>query len=485
MTRTASGGIVGVLRGRAPLILAATCGAEFMLMIDDTVVNVALPTIGRSLDFTAGLLPWIVDAYMILFGGFMIFDGRLADLFGRRRVFVIGLAMFVSGSLAAGLSPSARFLIAARAVQGFGGALLAPAALGILASTFHDPVQRRRAVGAWGATTGFSGIAGVLLGGIITGLLGWRWVFLINAPVAVLILILLFLYGSTETERRGRDTPLDLAGALLISSGLVTLVWAVLRAPTHGWSHVGTLAPLGASIVLICCFLAREARTTEPLVDLRLFRRSGFAASIACMFLAAAGMYSMVFFLTQYMQTVQGWSPIRTGVSWLSFGAPFVLATAVSIKLVPRLGTRALIIAAGILGCAGQLVLTRTTAGGSYWLQLAPAIALMGAGIGIAFVPVYVTALRECATGDSGVVAGVLGTMQQVGGAVGVAVLGSVAIGRGRFVLGQTDNLRLALLAGFHRSFLLAALCMLALGAVALVLPSISQEVDLEAVQGW
>jgi len=476
---------LGTFTGRGALILAASCGAQFMLMIDDTVVNVALPTLGKGLGFSAGLLPWIVDAYMLLFGGFMILNGRIADLFGRRRVFVIGLLTFVSGSLVAGLSPSAMIMISARAVQGFGGALLAPAALGILASTFQTPDQRGRAVGAWGATTGLSGIAGVLLGGIITGLFGWRWVFLINVPVAAVILTLLFLYGPPPTVTPRRRIHLDVLGAVLISCGLLTLVWAVLRAPIHGWANPETLAPLGISVILICGFLAREAGAAEPILELRLFHRSGFAGSIVCMFLAAAGMYSMVFFLTQYMQTVQGWSPIRTGVSWLSFGAPFMLATAASIKLIPRIGARSLIVAGGVLGCAGQLVLLRTTAGGSYWTQLAPAIALMGAAIGAAFVPVYVTALHGCGKGDSSVVSGVLGTMQQVGGAVGVAALGSIAISRGRSVLARTGNMRVALLAGFHRSFLLAALCMIALGAVAFVLPSITEEVDMEAVQGW
>ena len=472
------------MQRRAVLILAAMCGAQFMLMIDDTVVNVALPTLGRDLGFSAGLLPWIVDAYMLLFGGFMIFNGRVADLFGRRRVFVAGLLLFVSGSLAAGLSQSATMLIVARGVQGFAGALLAPAALGILASTFQAPDQRRRALGVWGTATGLSGIAGVLLGGIITGLLGWRWVFLINVPAGAVILTMMLLSASPSDSGR-TGTRLDLPGAVLVSSGLLSLVWAVLRAPTHGWANLATLTSLGISASLLCSFLAWEVRAGEPILDLRLFRRRWFSGSIVCMLLAAAGMYSMVFFLTQYMQTVQGWSPVRTGVSWLSFGALFMVATGASIKLTPKTGARALIVVGGVLGCAGQLLLLRTTAGGSYWTQLAPAIALMGAGIGLAFMPVYVTALHGHDTGQSSVVSGVLGTMQQIGGAVGVAALGSIAISRGHSVLARTGNLRVALIDGFHRSFLLAAFCMITLSFAAFLLPSVTEEVDMEAVQGW
>jgi len=485
--------VVGRVRGREAvqgravliLILAATCGAQFMLMIDDTVVNVALPTLGRDLRFSAGLLPWVVDAYMVLFGGFMIFNGRIADLLGRAQVFVFGLLLFVSGSLAAGLSQSATMLVVARGVEGFAGALLAPAALGILAATFRTPAQRRRALGAWGAATGLSGIAGVLLGGIITGLLGWRWVFLVNIPAGVVILIVVLLAAPSSEERRGRRANLDISGALLVSSGLLALVWGVLRVPTDGWGNATTLASLAAAGLLLSCFIARESRAAEPILDLRLFRRRGFAASILCMLLAAAGMYSMVFFLTQYMQTVQGWSPIRTGVSWLSFGLFFMAATGASIKLVPKVGARVLIVAGGVFGCGGQLLLLRTTAGGSYWGQLAPAIAFMGAGIGLAFMPVYVTALHGHDTGRASAVSAVLGTMQQVGGAVGVAALGSVAISRYHSVLGRTGNLRIALIDGFHRSFTLAAVCMLALSVVALCLPSVVEEVDMEAVQGW
>jgi len=475
----------GAARGSAIAILVATCGAQFMLMIDDTVVNVALPTVGRDLGFSAGLLPWIVDAYMLLFGGFMIFNGRLADLFGRRRIFVTGLLLFVSASLTAGLSQSATMLVIARGVQGFAGALLAPAALGILAATFRSPKERRRALGAWGAATGLSGIAGVLLGGIVTGVLGWRWVFLINVPAGAVILAAMLFAATDSNDREGAGVRLDLPGALLVSSGLLVLVWAVLRATTHGWENGTTLTSLMSAAVLLCCFVAWESRASAPILDLRLFRHRSFTASIVCMLLAAAGMYSMVFFLTQYMQTVHGWSAVRTGVSWLAFGLFFMLATGSSIKLTPKVGARPLIIAGGIFGCAGQLLLVRTTADGSYWTQLSPAIALMGAGIGLAFMPVYVTALHGHDAGQSSLVSGVLGTTQQVGGAVGVASLASIAISRGHSVLAHTGNLRLALIDGFHRSFLLAACCMIALSFAAILLPSVMEEVDMEAVQGW
>lgn len=468
---------------RPGLILIATCGAQFMLMIDDTVVNVALPTLGRRLGFSASLLPWVVDAFMIAFGGFMIFNGRIADLFGRKRMFVAGLVLFVSGSLAAGVSRTAAMLVIARGVQGFAGALLAPAALGILATTFQAPDQRRKALGVWGAATGLSGIAGVLLGGIITGLLGWRWVFLINLPAGVVILAAIVI-ADPLNARPGKQSRLDLIGAMLVSAGLVTLVWGVLRATAHGWADTATVISLVCAAALLGSFVLREARVGDPIVELGLFHRRSFSAAIACMFLAAAGMYSMVFFLTQYMQTVQGWSPVRTGVSWLSFGILFMVATGLSIKLTPKIGTRGLILAGGLLGCAGQLMLLRTSVGGDYWSQLAPAIALMGAGIGLAFVPVYVTALHGHDTGKSSVVSALLATMQQLGGAVGVAVLASVAISQGHSALARTHDPRLALIDGFHSGFLVAAAFMAALATCAFLMPSVAEEIDMEAVQG-
>lgn len=455
-----------------------------MLMIDDTVVNVALPSIGRDLRFGAELLPWVVDAYMLLFGGFLILNGRVADIFGRRRMFIAGLFLFTTGSLVAGVSETAMALVVARGVQGFGGALLAPAALGTLAAAFQSQDGRRRALGVWSAVTGLSGIAGVLLGGIVTGILGWRWVFLINVPAAVLILIMLLL-GYTPSDPNGVDpSRLDLPGAVLGSAGLLILVWAVLNAPADGWLSPPILALFGVAVLLLIAFLFWQAHTRSPILDLRLFRLRSFSTSAMCMLLAAAGMYSMVFFLTQYMQTVQGWSPIRTGISWLSFGALFMIATGASIKLTPRVGARNLMVAGGVLASIGQLLLLRTAPQGGYWSQLAPAIAFMGAGIGLAFMPVYVTAMHGHDARDSSVVSGVIGTMQQIGGALGVAALGSVAISRYRYVLSRTGNARIALVDGFHRSFLLAALCMLALGAAALFLPSIVQDVDIETIQG-
>ena len=262
------------IQGRWALILVGTCGAQFMLMIDDTVVNVALPTVGRQLRFSGALLPWIVDAFMVMFGGFMIVNGRVADLLGRRRIFVAGLLLFVSGSLAAGVSQSAMMLVVARGVQGFAGALLAPSALGILAATFQTPDQRRRALSAWSAATGLSGIAGVVLGGVITGLLGWRWVFLINVPAGAVILLVMLLAASGSEEGHSTGGRLDVPGALLVSSGLLVLVWAVLRATTQGWANVVTVSSLAVAGLLVCGFLAWEARAREPILDFQLFRHT-------------------------------------------------------------------------------------------------------------------------------------------------------------------------------------------------------------------
>ncbi|HET8659952.1 MAG TPA: MFS transporter [Micromonosporaceae bacterium] len=471
---------------RALLVLLATCGAQLMIILDDTVVNVALPSIGASLGFGGASLAWVVDAYMLLFGGFLLVGGRGADLLGRRAVFLCGLAVFTLASLVAGLAQSSEVLIVARGAQGFGGALLGPAALSILIVTFTEPDQRRRALGLWGALTGVSGVLGVILGGVVTDSVGWRWVFFINVPIGLVIAVLLLAGAPRGQEAAGGTRGRGLGGldAALVTGGLVLLVYSVIGTSHRPWGSWQTLGGLAGAAVLLAAFMLSERRAAAPLIPRGVLSRRPIALANVAMILAASGLYALFFFLTQHMQLVHGWSPLRAGVSWIPFGLVFAVCSSLSIQLMPRLGGRVLSVGGLALASAGQLLLVRTTVDGSYAGEMLPALLLSGAGFGFAFVPVVVAGVSGVADAASGIVSGVLATAQQVGGAIGVAALATLATDRFTHHLGSGSSPPAAMVLGYHSAFVVSGLLIGCAAVAALALPSLKTKVDIAAIQG-
>ncbi|QQS02222.1 MAG: MFS transporter [Austwickia sp.] len=465
-----------------PVLLAlAALGSQLMLVMDDTIVNVALPHIQRDLEFTGGDLAWVVDMYMVVFGGLMLASGRVIDLLGRRRIVLAGLVGFGVSSLFAGLSQTPGQLVAARGTQGLFAAILGTAALALLLATFTEPAARSKVLSGWAAVTGISGVVGVTLGGIITDTVGWRWAFLINLPMGLLFVGLLLSSGPAVRETLDRRS-LDLPGALTVTAGLVALVWAVIRT-THGsWSDPETLVGLATAGVLLVGFVVQESRTKAPLLQLSAFRDRTYSVAMASIAVASAALFAMFFFGTQYMQFVQGWSPLRTGLSWTAFGLTFALSTGVAMKLMPVLGGRNLVLAGALLGAGGQLLWLRTTVGGSYVAQELPALVATGVGMGLCMIPLMVAALGSAPQHSAGTESGLAGTMQQVGGALGVAGLSTIAVRHGTDVLARTGDMAGAMTAGFHRSFLIGAGLLVLLALLALLLPPLREEVDTEAL---
>ncbi|MFI9724372.1 MFS transporter [Streptomyces sp. NPDC052396] len=462
-----------------------TCGAQFMVIIDDTVVSMALPTIRTALDFDRASLAWVVDAYMLLFGGFLVLGGRCADLFGRRRVFLIGLGVFTAASLVCGLAGSADTLIVARGAQGFGAALLSPAALSILITFFSEATERRKALGVWGGLTGVSGVSGVLLGGVVTDLIDWRWVFFINIPVGVLLFVLtLRPVLADRMEGTGRRPATDGTGAVLITASLLLLVYTVISTSHRPWGSTATLSGLVGAAVLLVAFLIREQRAPEPLIRLGLFARRQIATANVMMLLAASGLYGIFFFLTQYMQTLQHWSPLRAGLSWAPFGVTMAAFSGIAIQLLPRLGGRLLCFTGLATATCGLALLLDSPVKASYPSDLLPTLLLCAAGYGLAMVPLVTAAVSGVPRAESGAASGVLNTGQQIGGATGLAVLATLANSRFDHQLTAGRALPDALLASFHSAFLLGTALNACAALLALLLPPLRTEFDPETTSG-
>ena len=468
----------------AALTLAITCGAQFVVVIDETIVNVALPSIGRELSFGTASLAWVVDAYMLLFGGFLLLGGRCADLFGRLRMFRIGLALFAAASLLAGLADSPELLVVARAIQGFGGALLSPAALSILVVTFSTEHERRRALGLWGGLIGIAGVSGVILGGVITDTVGWQWIFFVNVPIAIVLGVLTLLLpnrGLAAPERGGRLNPI---GATLVTGGLLLLIYTVINTSHRSWDDPVTIAGLAGSAALLTTFVTYELRARNPLIRLSLLAHRPVAVANILTMLAASALYGMFFFLTLYMQQVHQWSPLRTGWSWAPFGLAIALFTGVAIKLLPRVGSRALVVTGLVLCGAGQFLLLRTTVTGSYSAELLPALLLCGTGLGLALVPNTVTAVTGIAASEAGAASGILNTAQQVGGAVGLAVLATLATRRFASEQAAGATPADAMVSGFHHGFTVMIVLTGVAVLVALAGPTVRGRVDVTTIQG-
>jgi EmrB/QacA subfamily drug resistance transporter len=407
--------------------LGLICTAVFMTVLDIAIVNVALPSIGKDLHFSADSLQWVITAYAITFGGFLLLGGRAADLLGRRRVFMVGLAVFTGASLACGLATSEAFLIVARGVQGFGAAVVTPAALSIVSTTFEEGAERNKALGIWGAVAGSGAAVGVLLGGLLTQYLGWEWIFFVNVPVGAACLVSTPIYvreSRVETDRRRYDA----AGAVTITSSLILLVFAVSKAPDVGWGSARTIGLLVGSALLGLAFVMVETRAEQPLMPFGIFRVRVLAGANTVGFLLGGAIFGSFFLLTQYMQLILGYDALKAGVAFLVTAGTSVIAAGVAQALVTRVGVRRILALGMALLAVGQLLYTRFPVDGGYALDLLPGFVVTGVGIAFAFVPVSIAALAGVSHDEAGLASGLINTSQQIGGAIGTAVISSVAI---------------------------------------------------------
>lgn len=452
------------------LILALVCAGQFMVIVDDTIVNVALPSISAELGFSDRGLAWVVNAYLLTFGGFLLVGGRAADLLGRRRTFTAGVALFTVFSVVCGAAGAAGVLLAGRGLQGLAGAILSPAALAIILATFPEGGERTKALGIWAGLTGVAAATGVVLGGAIVELVGWRWVFFVNVPVGLLVLALIRRTIPPRAAGAPRATfaGLDLPGAVLVTGGLLLLVFTLVETDQHGWASGRTLGGFAVALALIGGFLLRERTTRDPLVPLSEMRRPVLVGN-GLMLLAAGGLFAMFFFMTLYMQVVQGWSALRTGLSYVPFSLTLGLASAIVARAMTsrRIQPRVLISIGAVVGAAGFLLLTRIEPGGSYAGQLLPGLLLVAAGMGTAFVPLTTAATSGSGDGTGGLASGLLTTCQQIGGAIGIAVLVTVAGDRTAALAGAGSTRLDALAGGFHAAFLVAAGLLLAAALLA------------------
>jgi EmrB/QacA subfamily drug resistance transporter len=434
-----------------------------MLILDATVVNVALPSIKADLGFSSANLTWVVDAYVLVAGGFLLLGGRFADLFGRRRIFLAGALAFALGSLCSGLAQDQAMLIASRAFQGLGEALAGPAALSIITVSFTQSKERATALSIWGGLAGLGGTVGVLLSGAIVELADWRWIFWINLPVAAAVLAVSPRLVPADL-RRARAS-FDLAGAIAATGGISALVYALLEAGRHGWTSVTTLCFFALGTALLVSFVAIEGRVRSPLVPLSFFQARRPRAAAGLMALVTSALYGMFFLLTLYLQLVLGWSPLQTGLAYVPFGLGVLGGIAVASQVLPRVGVRPVLVSGMAMSAGGLALFTRLPIHLAYWTQLAPAMVLIAVGLGLAFVSITVAAVSEAKDADAGLASGMVTTAQQVGGALGLAVLVSIATSRASSLVGSGHSPAAAQLAGSHLAFAVGA-GLLAAGAV-------------------
>jgi EmrB/QacA subfamily drug resistance transporter len=452
-------------RGKFTLLLL--CAVGFLDFVDTSIVNVALPSIRHDLHFSVQNLQWVLSAYLLTYGGFLLLGGRAADLLGRRRILVAGTALFAVSSVACGLAQNSGTLIGARLVQGLGAAMMTPAALSILTTSFNEGSDRLKALGAWGALAGLSSGVGVLLGGVLAGGPGWRWVFFVNPPIALLILLAtLRLIG--DDRRRARVTHFDTGGAILVTGAMLLAIYALVRAPEVGWNTTRTISELGGVIVLLLLFLANERRHANPLVPLSIFRIKGLAAADATQIIAMAGFYSMFFFVTLYMQNVLHFSPTRAGVSYIPVTVGVAISAGVCSKLFVRTGTRPIMVVGALLAAGGVYWLSRIPVHGSYLTDLLPGLMIMSLGLGAVFVGVQTAANAGVPPDKAGLAAALINASFQLGAALGLAIFSAVATSRTNHLLAVHVALPEALTSGFHLALLVSSIFLVAAALIAL-----------------
>ena len=451
---------------RGKILLALLCAVAFLDFIDASIVNVALPAMRADLGFSEAGLQWVPGGYLLTYGGLMLAGGRAADLLGRRRVLVAGTVLFGLASVTGGLAPSAGVLIGARLAQGAGAALMLPATLSILTTTFSG-TDRHKALGVWGGVAGAASAAGVLLGGVLTDGPGWRWVLLVNPPACLLVLAAVFMLIAAD-GRAGRARGFDLPGAALVTAGMLLLVYTLVEAPGAGWGAGRTIGGLAGALALLALFVANERRRPDPLLPLSLLRVPGLAAADVTQLIAMAGFTAMFFFLSLYMETVLRYSALQTGAAYLPLCVGVGIAAGIAGKLVSRAGTRALIIAGLLIAAAGLALLSRLPVGGSYLADLLPGLVVASLGLGTVFVAVTTAANAGVPAGQAGRAAALISASQQLGAALGLAVLTALATGRTSGLLAGGHAPAAALTAGFQRALLGAAVALLAAAVVAL-----------------
>jgi EmrB/QacA subfamily drug resistance transporter len=442
------------VKGRG-VILALVCAAQFMVILDFAVVNVALPSMQADLHVDQSDLQWVIITYGLTFGGFLLLGGRAGDLLGRQRLFIAGLVLFTGASLVNGFATSSEMLIVGRAVQGLGAALVSPAVLSIMVTTFAEGRERARALAVFAAIATGGGATGLILGGVLTDVLSWRWVFYINLPVGILA-VLAALRWVPNSRAETRPETSDVAGAVTVTGGLLLLVYDIVKASQYGWTSGRTLGLAAGAIALLAAFVVIELRSRAPLVDLSIFRKRSLTVSNTAMMLFAAGLFGTFYFTTLYLQDIHGDSPLRTGVSLLPFPIMIAFASVLAQLLLRRLGVRPILFTGLAVAAAGLFWLSGLPASSSYLSDVFPAIAVMGFGIGFTFSPLILIATTGVADDEAGLASGLVNTSQQVGGALGLAILASLAASQTNGALAAGVGQAQSLVDGYTRAYMVA-----------------------------
>jgi EmrB/QacA subfamily drug resistance transporter len=443
-------------RQQAALMLL--CSAQFMVVLDATIVAVALSNMQSDLGLSPQNLQWVINAYTLVFGGFLLLGGRAADLFGRQRVFMLGIVLFSLASLIGGLSPSGNVLILARSLQGLGGAMISPAALSILTTIFTEGGARNRALGIWGATAAAGSTSGVLLGGLLTNYLGWRWVLFVNVPIGLITVVLSSrLLKGNRSDDNSSSQGFDLAGAIAITSGLMVFVYAIVGITEFGWTSVRTLSLLAISLLLIASFIWIELRSKSPLVKFSIFRLPNLTGANLVALVHASGPLSTLFFISLYLQQVLGYSALATGLAFVPFSLCAAAAAIVAAPTVQRFGLKVTIAGGLLMMAVGLLLFSQLPPNGNFWLHVLPGSILVGAGITLAGVPMTIAAMSGVEERDAGLASGLINTSQQIGAAIVLALLVTLSSSQTKAIIAIGGNSAIALTKGFQFAFLVGA----------------------------
>jgi EmrB/QacA subfamily drug resistance transporter len=452
---------------RGKWMLAFLCSVAFLDFVDASIVNVALPSIRNDLGFSVQSLQWVLSGYLLTYGGFLLLGGRAADLLGRRRILVAGTALFAVSSLAGGLAQSSEMMIGSRLIQGIGAAMMTPAALSILTTNFNSGTDRLKALGAWGSMAGLASAAGVLLGGVISDTIGWRWVFFVNLPVSLVVLIAAFKLIEDDAKS-ARLAHFDLRGAVLGSAGMLLLIYGLIKAPEIGWGDPQTIASIAAALGLLFLFVVNEQTHPNPLAPLSIFRIKGLAAADATMVIAMAGFYSMFFFITLYMQNVLGYTPIEAGAAYIPITLGVMASSIVCSKLFVQTGTRPIIVVGAVVSALAVLWLSRIPVDGSYFTDLLPPLFIMSLALGGVFVGVQTAANAGVPADKAGLAAALINTSFQLGAALGLAIFSAIASSRTGDLLAQGSEPSEALTLGFQRALVACGLFLIFAAVIAL-----------------